>query len=170
LSKANRFSVRLGTAEDAEPLARLHTAVAEHLTGKFGPGAWSRKTSEKGVLLALRMSKVYAVREGNEIVGTFTLSTKKPWAIDASYFAKVDKPLYLVGMAVAPAMQRRGIGRRCLEEAKRIAWEWPADAIRLDAFDADAGAGGFYARCGFTEVGRASYRDTPHIYFEALRP
>lgn len=40
------------------------------------------------------------------------------------------------------------------------------DAIRLEAFDADAGAGGLYRQCGFTEVGRASYRGTPLIYFE----
>ena len=32
----------------------------------------------------------------------------------------------------------------------------------------DAGAGGFYARCGYTEVGRAVYRDAPLIYFELL--
>ena len=43
---------------------------------------------------------------------------------------------------------------------------WPADAIRLDAYDAAAGAGGFYAKFGCTEVGRVSYRDTP---FDLLR-
>ena len=44
----------------------------------------------------------------------------------------------------------------------------PSDAIRLDAFDADAGAGEFYSKCGFREVGRASYRSVPLIYFEML--
>ena len=81
---------------------------------------------------------------------------------------KSERPLYLLAMAVAPARQRQGIGRRCLEEAKQIARAWPADAIRLDAYDAPAGAGGFYARCGCTEVGRASYRNVPLIYFECL--
>jgi GNAT superfamily N-acetyltransferase len=45
---------------------------------------------------------------------------------------------YLLAMAVTPAKQRQGIGRRCMEEAKRIARAWPADAIRLDAYDAAA--------------------------------
>src|SRR5437667_6104409 len=71
-------------------------------------------------------------------------------------------------MAVAPGKQRQGLGRRCLEEAATIARAWPADAIRLDAFDAQAGAGDFYARCGWTEVGRRSYRGTPLIYYEKL--
>jgi GNAT superfamily N-acetyltransferase len=71
-------------------------------------------------------------------------------------------------MAVAPPLQRKGIGRRCLEHAQQVAIAWPADALRLDAYDAEAGAGAFYARCGFTEVGRASYRSTPLAYFERL--
>jgi hypothetical protein len=49
-----------------------------------------------------------------------------------------------------------------------MARSWPADAVRLDAFDAEAGAGGFYARCGWSEVGQTSYRDTRLIYYEFL--
>lgn len=71
-------------------------------------------------------------------------------------------------MAVAPAKQRHGIGTHCLEGAERAARSWPADAIRLDAYDAKAGAGGFYATNGFTEVGRTKYRNTQLIYYELL--
>jgi GNAT superfamily N-acetyltransferase len=65
-------------------------------------------------------------------------------------------------------MQRQGVGRRLLEEAKIVAAAWPCDAIRLDAYDAAAGAGPFYAKCGFREVGRMTYRGVPLIYFELL--
>jgi hypothetical protein len=44
----------------------------------------------------------------------------------------------------------------------------PRYALRLDAYDADAGAGGFYAKCGFREVGRVVYRKNPLVYFELL--
>lgn len=100
------------------------------------------------------------------MVGTLRLTTKKPWAIDTRYFKTCSRPLYLLGMAVAPAEQRRGIGKRCLEEARRIAVAWPADAIRLDAYDSPAGAGMFYARNGWTEAGRARYRNVPLVYYE----
>jgi GNAT superfamily N-acetyltransferase len=168
LSRAARFSFKPGTADDAQALAALHTAVAQHLTGLHGRGPWSTKTSENGVLYAMRQSRVYVARQGAEIVGTLRLATKKPWAIDTSYFSKCDRPLYLLAMAVLPEKQRQGLGRRCLEEVKRIARAWPADGIRLDAYDGDAGAGRFYARCGHTEVGRTSYRSTPLIYYELL--
>jgi GNAT superfamily N-acetyltransferase len=168
MSRSRRFSLKLGTTDDAASLAALHTAVAEDLTRLHGRGVWSTKTSEKGVLYAMRTSRVFVAREGAEIVATLRLATKKPWAIDTSYFSPCSRPLYLLGMAVTPPRQRHGIGRKCLEEATQIARGWPADALRLDAFEARAGAGGFYARCGWSEVGRTSYRNTRLIYFEFL--
>jgi hypothetical protein len=44
----------------------------------------------------------------------------------------------------------------------------PSDAIRLDAYDGAVGAGAFYARYGFREMGRAAYKGTRLIYFELL--
>ncbi len=168
MARLKQLTVATATEEDAAALAALHAAVAEDLTARYGPGPWSTKTTERGILFAMRHSRVYAVREGTTLVATWHLATKKPWAIDRAYFTPCARAIYLLGMAVAPPRQRLGIGRKCLDEAIRIAAEWPADAVRLDAFDANAGAGPFYTRCGWTEVGRASYRNTPLIYFERL--
>ena len=156
------------TPADAPALAALHTAVAEDLTQRFGRGPWSSATTEKGVLFGLRHSHLVIARKSKGIVGTLRLPTKKPWAIDVSYFTQVKKALYLTHMAVIPNMQRQGVGRKLLKEAVKQVREWPADAIRLDAFDDDAGAGAFYAKCGFREVGRVTYRKAPLIYFELI--
>lgn len=51
-------------------------------------------------------------------------------------------------MAIDPGLQRQGIGRLCMAEA--------------------AGAGEFYAECGFREVGRVVYRKTPLAYYELV--
>jgi GNAT superfamily N-acetyltransferase len=69
---------------------------------------------------------------------------------------------------VAPDRQRRGLGRDLVREAISVARAWPSQAIRLDAYDAPAGAGAFYLKCGFREVGRVTYRKVPLIYFELL--
>jgi GNAT superfamily N-acetyltransferase len=71
-------------------------------------------------------------------------------------------------MAVSVAHQRQGLGRMTLEDACAIAAAWPADAVRLDAYDATAGAGGFYVCCGFTERGRVVFKGDPLIYYERL--
>ena len=55
-----------------------------------------------------------------------------------------------------------------LEDLKRIARTWTGDAIRLDAYDLDGGAGEFYAKCGYREMGRVTYRHAPLIYYEFL--
>jgi GNAT superfamily N-acetyltransferase len=169
-SRRGSLDVRLhiATADDAPALAALHTEVAENLTRKHGQGPWSSKTSEKGVLYAMRTSRVFVARDESDIIATLQLTTKKPWAIDIKYFAPCRRPLYVLAMAVRPDRQRQGIGRCCLQEAECLARAWPADAIRLDSYDAVAGAGPFYARCGMTEVGRVSYRNTPLIYYQLL--
>ena len=162
------MSIKLQVAKmgDAAGIAALQTAAAAHLTARFGEGPWSRPTSDKAVLFQMRNATVYVARDEDEPKATLTLATKKPWAIDRKYFTPCKRPLYLTGMAVAPDDQRKGIGRSCIEEALRITKAWPADAIWLDAYDATAGAGEFYRKCGFREVGRAAYKDVPLIYFE----
>jgi GNAT superfamily N-acetyltransferase len=163
-----KLTFSIATQTDAPVLAALHCAVAEDLTQRYGRGPWSWRTTEKGVLHGMRRSRVLVACKGRAIVGTLHLPTKKPWAIDVSYFTPVEKALYLISMAVLPTMQRQGIGRQLIKEAVKQARAWPADAIRLDAFDAEAGAGAFYAKCGFREVGRVVYRKAPLIYFELV--
>jgi GNAT superfamily N-acetyltransferase len=164
------FNFRRGFEKDAKDLAVLHTVVAQHLTEIHGTGPWSSHTTEQRVLFAMRNSHVIILKEDEKIVATLRLANKKPWAIDTSYFTKCRKPVYLLAMAVVPARQRQGIGKKCLEEAKRIAVTMGADAIRLDAYDAAAGAGGFYEHCGYAERGRITYRNAPLVYYELLLP
>jgi GNAT superfamily N-acetyltransferase len=73
-------------------------------------------------------------------------------------------------MAVHPDFQRKRVGRLLMQEAEAVARAWPADAIRLDAFDAAAGAGAFYAKCGFRELAHVAYRNNPLVYFELVLP
>ena len=118
--------------------------------------------------LAQRYARVRVGRDGERVLTVLRLAPKKPWAIDVSYFTPVKRPLYLTGMAVSVAHQHQGLGRLALADALRIAADWPAHAIRLDAWDAVAGAGGFYSKCGFSDRGRAVYRGTPLAYYELL--
>jgi len=146
----------------------LWAAVAQRLSRDHGPGRWTSRVTERGVLRTLETSRLLVVRDGGALVASLRLVARKPWAIDPDYFTQVKKPLYLLDMAVAPSLQRRGIGRRLLAEAEQAARAWPAESIRLDAYDAPAGAGRFYARCGYREVGRVVYRGTPLVYFELV--
>jgi GNAT superfamily N-acetyltransferase len=163
-----KISITTASETDASAIAVLRTSVAEHLTREHGKGHWSSCVTEKSVLRSIKTSRVLVARNNRDIIGTLRLETKKPWAIDLAYFKSVIKPLYLHDMAVIPDLQRRGVGRQLVEEAKAVALSWPSEAIRLDAYDYDAGAGPFYAKCGFLEVGRKTYRGVPLVYFELM--
>lgn len=154
---------------DAPAIVSLRNEVADDLSRTFGPGHWSHAVSERSVIRAIETSRVLVARDGNAIVGTLRLATKKPWAIDVAYFTRVKRALYLVDMAVLPSRQRKGIGRFLMDGAREVAWAWPADAIRLDAYDAAAGAADFYQKCGYAERGRVVYRKVPLVYFELVR-
>jgi GNAT superfamily N-acetyltransferase len=163
-----RVRVDVATLEDIPAIVAVRVNAAEDLTTRFGGGHWSGHATEKGVAWDMRQGKVLVGRRGKAVVATLKIATRKPWAIDVSYFTPCKRPWYLTNMAVEPAHQGKGIGRRLVLEAARLVQAWGGEAVRLDAYDAIAGAGPFYEKCGFTERGRVTYRVTPLIYYELL--
>ena len=163
-----RLSFRDATPNDVAAVAALQNAAAGALTARFGPGHWSSLVSERGVALSHRHARLRVGVARGRVLTALRLATRKPWAIDVSYFTPVGRPLYLTGLAISVADQGRGLGRLAVEDARAIAAAWPADAIRLDAYDAAAGAGPFYAKCGFRERGRVVYKGDPLVYYELL--
>jgi GNAT superfamily N-acetyltransferase len=159
---------RDATASDVAIVAGLQNAAAGALTVRFGPGPWSSLVTERGAELAQRNARVRVGLLDRRVVTVLRLATRKPWAIDVAYFTPVKRPLYLTGMAVSVAHQGQGLGRAALADAREVARAWPADAIRLDAYDAEAGAGGFYRACGFRARGQVAYKGDPLAYYELL--
>jgi ribosomal protein S18 acetylase RimI-like enzyme len=162
------LSFAIATDDDVAAITLLRAAVAADLTRRYGAGHWSCVATEKAVLRDIKTSQVLLARHTSRGVATLRLATKKPWAIDPKYFSPCTNVLYLTDMAVDPSVQRCGIGRRCLKQARTIAAASSADAIRLDAYDGEAGAGEFYRKCGFHERGRITFRKTPLVFYELL--
>lgn len=159
---------RDATLDDVPVIAALQNAITGAQTARFGVGHWSTLVSERSATLAQRHARVRVGREGKRILTVLRLATKKPWAIDVAYFTPVKRPLYLTGLAVAVTHQGQGLGRLAIEDARAVAANWPADAIRLDAYDHAAGAGSFYLKCGYRERGHVVYKADPLVYYELL--
>src|SRR5690348_9206803 len=100
-----RIRLKAASPADVISIVELRAAVAGKLTADFGAGPWSRASTDKSVLFDMRNSKLFVAREGKEVIATLRLTTKKPWAIDRSYFAASHRPLYLLSMAVSPNLQ-----------------------------------------------------------------
>lgn len=162
------LSFAVATAELASAVADVRGAAGRALGDRFGAGHWANEPTIRGVLFSMRDAHVLVARRSATVVGTCRLSKKRPWAMDPSYFTRAARPLYLTDMAVHPDSQGQGVGSALLDEAMQYATSLDADAIRLDAYDAEAGAGEFYERNGYEERGRVVYRGIPLIYYELL--
>ena len=159
---------RDATDDDIPQLAAVQNAAAGALVARYGDGPWGALVTERGTALAMRHARFRIGVDAKTLVCCLRLAQKKPWAIDVSHFTPVPRALYLTNMAVAVARQGHGIGRRALDDARDVTREWPAQSIRLDAWDAPAGAGAFYEACAFAPRGALRYRDTPLCYYEWL--
>ena len=168
LTQRIRLSFVVATATEASLVAVLRGRAAHDLTMRYGPGHWSGEATASGVVAGMMDSRIVIARAGAVVVATYRLSAVRPWAMQDACFTPGEHPLYLTDMAVLPDLQGRGIGRRCLANAVRCAREWPAGAVRLDAYDTAAGAGLFYEKCGFQEVVRLIHRGVPLVYYERL--
>lgn len=144
--------VRRATAADLPGLLALRLAVDAEQEARFGGSRWSTSITEASTLRAFKTSLILMATRRGRIVGTLRMQAKKPWAIDLAYFTPGRRAVYLHDVDVEPAHQRAGIGRSLITAARAEAAAWPVDAIRADAYDGVAGAGPFYAKCGFAEV------------------
>jgi GNAT superfamily N-acetyltransferase len=154
--------------KDARSIAALRTAVAEEMTRRHGHGHWSACPTKAEVTRQLRASHVLVAHDGADIVGTVRLATANPQVFDSAAFTPVQSPLYVLGLAVAPERRKQGIGRQLIEAAKAVARARPAQALWLDAYDSEVGAGPFYLRCGFRRVGPGEHRAVSLMYYEWL--
>jgi GNAT superfamily N-acetyltransferase len=161
-------SISVATLGEARALAALRSAVARGMTEQFGEGHWSACPSKAEVLRQLRASYVLVARQDAQLIGTVRLVRALPWAIDSSTFTPVAKPWYVLGLAVAAQYRGKGVGRELMEAAQNTARSWGAQALWLDAYEHPAGAGPFYAKCGFRKVGRTQHGGVPLNFFEWL--
>ena len=161
---------------DVTSIAALRVAVAAKLTYDFGKGPWSSGGTWKRVSCIQCAIQTYlSAGRREKIIGVLELGIKKPWAIATSlcHFTVCNRPLYLAGMAVAPGTSAprhwpRDAGSRtddCSQMACRT-----LSCLLTAHFHAAAGAGEFYAKCDFQEMGRITYRNAPPIYYEQLLP
>lgn len=163
-------SISLATSSDTRAVTTLRTAVAHGMSEQFGEGDWSATPSEADVARTLSVSQVWVARSNTGIVGTVRLARVIPWAIDSSAFTPVASSLYVLGLAVVAEARGQGVGRQLMDAAKHAASLSTAEALWLDAYDHAAGAGPFYLKCGFRQVGRTLHRPMPLIYYEWLAP
>lgn len=165
--------VRLRQAglDDLEPVRHILAAAADDLTARFGQGHWSGVRAMETLQTHAVAGDLYVVEAASIAVGALRLTERKIGFYKQDWFARPEDPAgYLLDMAVHPAHQNRGVGRRAMQLAERVAQRAGLLAVRLDAYQGPAGAGDFYKKCGYTLVHSGEIRGIGLEYFEKLLP
>jgi hypothetical protein len=144
-SDRTRIKLEIATADDVSDLVSLRAAVNQHLIAQFGKGYWASGLTEKGVLFAMKTATVYTARDRNRLIATVTLSTCSPGPSTRNISARVRS------LCISPRWQAIRMSS---------ARGWASSVLRTRA--------GSPGKCGFREVGRATYRNSPLIYFEMV--
>lgn len=158
--------ISTASPRDVAAIALLRSAVAEDLTQHHGQGPWSAFTSRSLVLRQLRATRILVARRGTDIVGTVRLIEANQTLFNYSAFNRASVALYVIGLAVSPRCRGQGVGRELMVSAKMAARAWPAQALWLDTYEHEAGAGPFYEKCGFRKVGTGQLNRPPLAYYE----
>jgi len=174
-----KITIGEATQDDVPEILSLRLAVGARMQERYGDDRWAPPITEGSVRRLFKgprirksdgetLIKIIVGRSRGEIVALSRMQTMKPWGFDPKYFDCGAKAVYLGDVEVSPKYQGQGFGSQLMAAVIEHARVWPVDAVRTSAYDGAAGAGPFYAKCGFREVGRVTYRKVPMVYFEMM--
>jgi len=162
-------TVRLAKDADVKSARAIRVDAAAALTQRYGSGHWSGEPSIATLKRHKEAGALYVVECDGDLVGTFKLDDKKIGFYRKAWFTRPDDPAaYLMNMAIAPERQREGIGRKTMVEIEGIVRRRALKALRFDAYDGPAGAGGFYRKCGYELMHKGTINGTALEYYEKL--
>jgi GNAT superfamily N-acetyltransferase len=106
----------------------------------------------------LSTGSLHVATAGDGVVGVFTVDGNQDIEYEAVTWTILDGPIAVVHrLMVHPAYQGRGIARRFMVFAERLASELGFVVMRLDAFSANPQALQLYRGLGYDEVGDVAF-------------
>ena len=140
--------------DNIDDLYALIVACGEDMWRRLGLDHWKPPIPIEMFREYARTKEVFAVHDGDVLVGTFTIGFDAPepyppsrWTDDA------HKAIYLNKLAVRPNLQKKGLGRWCMSEIERLAAARGCQALRFDALTRNVPLLGFYDHLGYRRCG-----------------
>ncbi|WP_235206784.1 GNAT family N-acetyltransferase [Paenibacillus tyrfis] len=157
------------TADDLKSLLTLYKEVTAHLN-QNGVHQWDWLYPNRFVIGAdVKRGTAFGVREGERVVGAVVVDRRQSGNYnELSWTDQTGDPACIHRLAVHPAFQGHGIGKRLLQFAEQQARTEGCTSIRLDVFTGNPGAVGMYRKAGYADVGaiRFPMRKEPYLCFE----
>ena len=171
--------IRKFLPEEVELLHVILDKCGRDMQARFGLGHWIPPYPLELMRKSAEERDVYAVYDGDVLVGTFTIGMQPPPyyltipGVQESWDASGEPVLYGNRLAVLPELQGRGIGTWCMKTMERLAQAQGCKAVRFDAYDKHLSLLEFYDRLGYHRRGTfifntKLYGETGMVCFEKL--
>lgn len=135
-------------------MRRLHDEALYEVGAHLGEGPWDEDLD--------RIEEEYLCDGGEFLVGELDGRVVAMGALKRASNEQAE----LKRMRVAPDLQRRGLGRRMLEELEKRARGLQFSTLRLDTAVHQAGARRLYASNGYRETGRGEIGPFDCVFYE----
>ena len=165
-----QLEIRKGKIEEIEAVGEFYDEVVKHLVEHINYPKWTYKVYPS-VDFARQMTaedSQYVCLDNGAIIGAFVFNDDPQGEYEqASWSIALQRGEYGVchALAIAAALQGKGLGRQIVEFCIRRAKELGYRAIRLDVVPTNTPARRLYEKCGFRYVGDADlqrgYEDIP---------
>ena len=164
------MTVRRADGRDAQAIFDLLAAAGRALAEE-GFHNWATPYSVDRIRADIITREVYVVEQNTALVATYTVGptavhpyVPPPWSQPAARAA------YLNRMAVAPALQGRGLGSLCLADLARRVEQAGGGAIRCDVLAANRRLHAFYERHEFVRCGTRTHSGWRFVCYERIVP
>jgi len=153
------------TIKDIDKLYAIIEECSEWLQSKGVP-QWNPIYPKKLFFKNVEEGNVFYFKNNNELIGTATLFTKKPFYYPEEIWNDKTKVWYLCRFAVPRNLKDKKVGEKIINEienkAKQLGVEW----IRMDVVKANPFLEGYYSRLGYNRVNEVLLHKTQSILME----
>ena len=157
------------TVNDFSAVCALYEAVCGQMASAASPQwVWGEYPSEAILRESLDAGSLYIARDGENLLCAVTVDTCfDPEYDDVNWLFGV-KPGAFHRLAIAPAHQGKGLGRKAVEAVCDILRSQSCDTLRIDTYAPNASAQKLYTGMGMRKAGevRFFHRELPFYCYE----
>jgi ribosomal protein S18 acetylase RimI-like enzyme len=166
----NDTVIQQALPQDAEAIMQLMVACRQDMLSQ-GIRQWVEHYPTAAAVEAT-MADTFVIRLDGDITATVTLNEQGEQQYETVRWLTPlrQRALVVHRLAVHPRYQRRGLARRLMQFAERLAMERGLASIRLDSFSGNPAALALYEGLGYTRMGevRFPHRDLSFVCFEKV--
>jgi len=147
------MNIRLAIISDIDDIKKIAEACAIDMAN-YSIFQWNEQYPSREVFKKdIESGSLYVLEINKKVVGCIVLTDFKDSVYkDVKWLTKDSKNLYIHRLAVNPAFQKKGNGRKLMDFAESFAVENNFVSIRLDTFSLNHRNNKFYNSRGYTQL------------------